>query len=55
MKKSKFSDSQIIETLKRAESGSALPELCGELGISQRRFTNGDRSTAAWMPRSWRG
>ncbi len=38
MKKSKFSDSQIIETLKRAESGVAVPELCREMGISSATF-----------------
>jgi len=38
MKKSKFSDSQIIETLKRAQGGVSVPELCRELGISSATF-----------------
>ncbi len=38
MKKSKFTDSQIMEALKRAESGLAVPELCRELGISSATF-----------------
>jgi len=38
MKKSKFSDSQIIETLKRSQGGVAVPELCRELGISSATF-----------------
>jgi putative transposase len=38
MKKSKFSDSQIMESLKRAEAGLAVPELCRELGISSATF-----------------
>lgn len=38
MKKSKFSDSQIIESLKRAEAGLSVPELCRELGISSATF-----------------
>ena len=38
MKKSKFSDSQIIEVLKRAEGGLSVPELCRELGISSATF-----------------
>jgi putative transposase len=38
MKKSKFSDSQIIGALKRVESGLAVPELCRELGISTAAF-----------------
>jgi len=38
MKKSKFTDSQIMEALKRAEAGLAVPELCRELGISSATF-----------------
>jgi len=38
MKKSKFTDSQIIESLKRAETGLAIPDLCRELGISTATF-----------------
>lgn len=34
MKKSRFTDSQIIDALKRAEAGLAVPGLCSELGIS---------------------
>jgi len=35
MKKSRFTDSQIIEAIKRAEAGTAVPDLCRELGVSQ--------------------
>ena len=38
MKKSRFTDSQIIEALKRVEAGLAVPELCRELGISVATF-----------------
>lgn len=38
MKKSRFSDSQIIEALKRVEGGLSVPELCRELGISSAMF-----------------
>jgi len=38
MKKSKFTDSQIIDTLKRAEAGIAVLTLCRELGISSATF-----------------
>lgn len=34
MKKSKFTDSQIMDALKRAESGLAVPEICREMGVS---------------------
>ena len=34
MKKSGFTDSRIIEAIKRVEAGLAVPELCREQGIS---------------------
>jgi putative transposase len=38
MKKSRFTDSQIMEALKRAEAGIAVPDLCRELGVSTATF-----------------
>jgi putative transposase len=38
MKKSRFTDSQIAEALKRVEAGLAVPELCRELGVSSATF-----------------
>lgn len=38
MKRSRFTDSQIMDALKRAEAGLAVPELCRELGISSATF-----------------
>ncbi len=38
MKKSRFTDSQIIAILKQAESGTPVPELCREHGISSATF-----------------
>jgi putative transposase len=38
MKRSKFTDSQIVEAIKRVEGGLAVPELCRELGISSATF-----------------
>ena len=38
MKKSRFTDSQIIEAIKRVKAGLAVPELCRELGISSATF-----------------
>jgi putative transposase len=38
MKKSRFTDSQIIATLKQAEAGTPVPNLCREHGISSATF-----------------
>ena len=38
MKKSRFSDSQILAILKQAESGVPVPELCREHGMSSASF-----------------
>jgi putative transposase len=38
MNKSRFTDSQIIEAIKRAESGESVQGLCRELGTSQATF-----------------
>jgi putative transposase len=38
MKKSRFTDSQIMAVLKRSESGESAPELCRELGVSTATF-----------------
>ena len=38
MKKSKYSDSQIIAILKQAEAGTPVPELCREHGMSSATF-----------------
>ena len=38
MKKSRYSDSQIISILKQAEAGTAVPDLCREHGMSRATF-----------------
>jgi putative transposase len=38
MKKSRFTDSQIITILKEAESGVRVPDLCREHGMSDATF-----------------
>lgn len=38
MKKSRYTDSQILNILKLAESGAPVPELCREYGMSSATF-----------------
>ena len=38
MKKSRYTDSQIINILKQAEAGTPVPELCREHGMSNASF-----------------
>ncbi len=38
MKKSRFTDSQIMDALKRVESGISVPDMCREPGISTPTF-----------------
>lgn len=38
MKRSRFTDSQIMAILKQAEAGTPVPELCREHGISSPTF-----------------
>ena len=38
MKKSRFTDSQILDAIKRLEAGVTVPEMCRELGISSATF-----------------
>jgi putative transposase len=38
MKKSRYSDSQILAILKQAESGTPVPALCREHGMSSASF-----------------
>ena len=40
MKKSKFSDSQILAILKEAEAGVPIPDLCRQHGMSNATFYN---------------
>lgn len=38
MKKSRFTDSQIMDAIKRVEAGLSVSQLCRELGISTPTF-----------------
>ena len=38
MRKSRLSDSQIMEMLRRADAGVKVPDICRELGVSSAKF-----------------
>jgi len=38
MRKSKFTDSQIMDAVKRVEAGFTVPDICRELGVSTATF-----------------
>ena len=38
MRKSKFTDSQIMDAVKRVEAGFTAPDICRELGVSTATF-----------------
>jgi len=40
MKKKTFTESQIVATIQKQESGITTKEVCGELGISEATFYN---------------
>ncbi len=47
MKRSKFSEEQIVYALRQADSGTPVGDLCRQLGIASRRFMRGRRSMPA--------
>jgi putative transposase len=40
MKKSKFTEAQIVFAIKQSESGVTVEEICRKLGVSQQTFYN---------------
>jgi transposase InsO family protein len=49
MKKSRYTEEQIIGILKQHEAGAKTANLCGEHGISAATFYAGSRSSGAWV------
>ena len=50
MKRSKFTDSQIMDALKRVDAGLAVPEVCRELALALPPSINGVPNTVVWTP-----
>jgi putative transposase len=48
MKKSRFTDSQIMSILKQAEAGTPVTELCREHGMSSASFYKWRHALAVW-------
>lgn len=47
MKKTKFSEAQILFTIKQAETGVKVEEVCRKTGISEATFYKGRKNTEA--------
>ena len=48
MKRTKFTEQQIVFDLKQAETGTRIDEVCRKMGISEATFTTGRRSMVVW-------
>jgi transposase-like protein len=54
MRKSRYTDSQILAILKQNENGVAVPELCREYGMSSAQFYKW-RAKFSGIDASWQG
>ena len=50
MKKSKFSEEQIVFALKQVENGTLIDEICRKLGVSQATFYYWKKKYGGLMP-----
>ncbi|MBB4396518.1 putative transposase [Bradyrhizobium sp. ERR14] len=55
MKRSRFSEEQIIGILKEHEAGVSVADLCRKHGVSDASIYNGRRSSAVWRCRRLSG
>ncbi len=52
MKKSRFTEEQIVFALKQAELGTSVPDVCRKLGISDALSIRGVKNTVVFLLRS---
>lgn len=52
MKRSKYTEEQIAFALKQAELGTAVPEVCRKMGVSEATFYNWKKKLGGSVPRS---
>jgi transposase-like protein len=48
MKQKRYTDEQIAFALRQAESGAAVAEICGKLGVSEPTSIAGESSSLGW-------
>ena len=48
MQKTRFTESQIVTSIKKQESGIPVTEICRELVSIRQRFITGKPGTVAW-------
>ena len=55
MKKSKFTETQILKIVHQAESGRAISDICRDQGISQQTFYNWRKNMQVCSPINYVG